>query len=203
MLTRKTMAKTAILLLACGAAYAAAVDDLALYELIGKDDMDGLAKQLDEYPKLLNKVPKGAPGGQSPLMHSVLSGKNAAVELLLARGADTTIGEKDGYTPLHGAGFQGRAKIMKMLIAHGLDPNDYHTDGYTPLHRACWGGEPRHTQTVKVLLEAGVDPSQPSLREGQQQLPVEMARRPQTKALLEESIGEYLAGGKAGGKAEL
>ncbi len=27
---------------------------------------------------------------------------------------------------------------------------------YTPLHRACWGAEPRHTETVAVLLEAGV-----------------------------------------------
>ena len=39
-------------------------------------------------------------------MHAVLSGKLAAVKVLLSKGADTSIGEKDGYTPMHGAGFQ-------------------------------------------------------------------------------------------------
>merc|ERR1719421_2732789 len=91
---------------------------------------------------------------------AVLSGKTEAVRVLLERGPDCTIGEKDGYTPVHGAGFQGRAEIMRLLIAHGLDPNDYHADGYTPLHRACWGNEQRHTDTVQVLMDAGVDPRQ-------------------------------------------
>ena len=35
------------------------------------------------------------PGGQTPLMHAVLSGKLKAVKALLKLGADTTIGEKD------------------------------------------------------------------------------------------------------------
>ena len=51
------------------------------------------------------------PGGQTPLMHAVLSGKVSAVKTLLKLGADTKIGEKDGYVPIHGAGFQGRAEI--------------------------------------------------------------------------------------------
>lgn len=29
-------------------------------------------------------------------------------------------------------------------------------DSFWPMHRACWGREPRHTDTVKVYLEAGV-----------------------------------------------
>ena len=39
-------------------------------------------------------------------MNAVLSGKLRAVKVLLSKGADTSIGEKDGYTPMHGAGFQ-------------------------------------------------------------------------------------------------
>ena len=100
-------------------------------------------------------VNKIGPGGQTPLMHGVLQGKLDAVEALLTAGADVTIGEKDGYTPMHGAGFQGRAAVAKALLAHGLDPSDRHQDGFTPLHRACWGGEQRHTDMVRVLLEAG------------------------------------------------
>ena len=96
------------------------------------------------------------PGGQTPLMHAVLSGKVSSVKALLKLGADTTIGEKDGYIPIHGAGFQGRAEIAQILIDHGIDPSDKHTDGYMPIHRACWGQEKRHTDTVKVFLENGV-----------------------------------------------
>ena len=96
------------------------------------------------------------PGGQTPLMHAVLSGKLKAVKALLKLGADTTIGEKDGYVPIHGAGFQGRAEIAQALIDHGVDPSHQHSDGFMPIHRACWGQEKRHTDTVRVLLENGV-----------------------------------------------
>ena len=99
--------------------------------------------------------------GQTPLMMSVLMGRTDLVKFFLEKGADVTIPEKDGYTPVHGAGFQGRADIMKILIEHGLDPSDRHQDGFTPLHRACWGREDRHTETVRVLLDAGVPATQP------------------------------------------
>ena len=121
-------------------------------------------------------IDEKGPGGQTPLMRSVLSGQAplqegrmpatmqltnmphawpltagevAAVVYLLEKGADTSIGEKDGcvrlgsaprlgeldgvliipgaacrYTPVHGAAFQGRSEIMQILIDHGLDPND-------------------------------------------------------------------------------
>ena len=52
------------------------------------------------------------PGGQTPLMNSVLTGCLPCVEFLLGReGVDAAIPEKDGYTPMHGAGFQGRPEI--------------------------------------------------------------------------------------------
>jgi|TARA_B110000196_G_C20763522_1_gene483259 ankyrin repeat protein len=99
-----------------------------------------------------------------------------AVEALLSAGADATIGEGDGYTPMHGAGFQGRAEVAKLLIAHGLDPSDVHSDGYTPLHRSCWGGEQRHTEMARVLLEAGV-PHDQKATDGK--TPIEMVRAQQ------------------------
>ncbi|KAK3243531.1 hypothetical protein CYMTET_46824 [Cymbomonas tetramitiformis] len=105
---------------------------------------------------------KGGPGQQTPLMTAVLQGQANMVGLLLDSGADPTIGEKDGYTPVHGAAYQGRANVMKILIDKNFDLNEVHRDGFTPLHRACWGKEQRHTDTVKLLLNAGVDPKQPS-----------------------------------------
>ena len=58
---------------------------------------------------------------------------------------------------MHGAGFQGRWKVAQTLLKAGLDTSDRHMDGYTPLHRACWGTRKGHTQTVRVLLDHGVD----------------------------------------------
>ena len=126
------------------------------------------------------------PGGQTPLMMAVLSGKDEAVRILLSRGADVTIGEKDGYTPCHGAGFQGRADIMKMLIQHGLPcTTDRHSDGYTPLHRACWGNEPRHTETVRALLKAGAPPDQTS---SDGKTPIQLTGNQGTKRLLRHRL---------------
>ena len=59
------------------------------------------------------------PGGQTPLMNSVLTGCLPCVELLLGReGVDAAIPEKDGYTPMHGAGFQGRPEIASRYAVH-------------------------------------------------------------------------------------
>ncbi|CAE7661804.1 EMB2654 [Symbiodinium sp. CCMP2592] len=124
------------------------------------------------------------PGGQSPLMHAVLTGNANAVKFLLEQRADTSVPEKDGYTPMHGAGFQGRAEIAKMLIAHGLDPSERHKDGFTPMHRACWGTEQRHADTVRVFLKAGV-PFDEAASNGQK--PLDMAQKnPATLKLLQK-----------------
>ena len=156
-----------------------------LHARIDADDADGATGLLDEGAPLNQISEKN--GGQTPLMHAVLSGKAKLVEMFLARGADTTIGEKDGYTPMHGATFQGRAEVAQLLIAHGLDPSDRHRDGFTPLHRACWGRARRHTDTVKVLLDAGVPADGPA-KDGS--LPLSMTYNMRTMSLLRKSLKE-------------
>jgi len=95
--------RTAVLLIALVTRAAAAADPKELFAAVAADDATRLEKALERNPDGLNT--KG-PGGQTPLMHAVLTGKLSAVKVLLGHGADTTIGEKDGYTPMHGAGFQ-------------------------------------------------------------------------------------------------
>lgn len=92
----------------------------------------------------------------TPLMLAALTGEVRQFEFLLSKGADPTISDKDDFTPMHGAAFMGRPDIVKMLIEHKIDPSDRHEDGLTPIHRACQGDKHRHTDTVEVLLEAGV-----------------------------------------------
>ena len=108
---------------------------------VQQDDETSIRAAIEEDPTLLDK--KGV-GGQTPLIHAVLTGKRLAVKTLIELGADTTATEKDGYNILHAAGFQGRAVILQYLLSDkvktGLDPlTDQHSDGYYPLHRACWG----------------------------------------------------------------
>ena len=68
---------------------------------VAADDPSAIEKALERAD-----INTRGPGGQTPLMNAVLSGKLNAVKVLLSLGADTSIGEKDGYTPMHGAGFQ-------------------------------------------------------------------------------------------------
>lgn len=90
-----------------------------IFEAVEQDRGSLIKAALAEDLSALNLV---GPGGQTPLMHAVLMGKEHAVRALLKAGANTAIGEKDGYTPCHGAGFQGRSSIMRLLIDHGLNP---------------------------------------------------------------------------------
>lgn len=128
-----------------------------MFDAVRSDSMTELKAALKADPGALDTP---GPGGQSPLMNAVLTGKANAVKYLLRKGADTSIAEKDGYTPMHGAGFQGRSAIAKILIIHGLDPFDVHKDGSNPMQRACWGGEERHAQTVEVFADAGATAEQ-------------------------------------------
>lgn len=149
-------------LLSCVAVVAS--DDNAIFQGVTNDDGAAIRSAVENDPSMLESI---GPGGQTPLIHAVLTGKIDAVATLLEIGADTSATEQDGYDVLHAAGFQGRAEILEVLLQRfaeqkaaggfALDPStDRHKDGYYPLHRACWGRAPRHTDTVKVFLKHGV-----------------------------------------------
>lgn len=149
-----------------------------VFEGVQQDDGEMIRNALGADPSLLESV---GVGGQTPLIHAVLTGKLTAVKTLLELGADTTATEKDGYNVLHAAGFQGRDEILKLLLDRGLDPLDKHADGFYPIHRACWGPQERHTDTVKAFLDYGVSAN---LASEDGKTCVEMTRNEKTKALL-------------------
>ena len=185
------MKKLALAVLATAAAVAAQAPN-ALHQTIdyGDDTDVHWVHHLLKFKALLAggeaDINAIGPGGQTPLVMATLMGKTEFVKALLTHGADTSIGEQDGYTPLHAAAFQGRAEVAQLLVDHGLDPLEYHPDGFAPMHRACWGADERHTQTVQVFLDAGVDPNLPSNpTDGQAvQLPYQMVGSQTTLDLL-------------------
>lgn len=96
------------------------------------------------------------PDGQPALVAAALRGHAEIVSLLLRRGADPLVTERDGFNVWHAAAFQGRPEVLRVLIdagAQGYGPSD--VDGFTPLHRASWGRAPRHFKAVKLLVTLG------------------------------------------------
>lgn len=140
--------------------YLAASDFEDVCSAAQSNSASSLLELLDANPTWINKK---CAHGQTPLMLASLAGSADVAKILLARGADTSIGEKDGYTPFHGAAFQGRVEVGKVLLEHGLSPIDFHKDGFTPFHRAAWGNTKGHTEFVKWLLDQGVDPELKSI----------------------------------------
>jgi len=93
--------------------------------------------------------------GYTPLLVAARKGFADVVWELLKGGANPRlVDEMIKATPGHKAGYQGRAEVAKVLVADGhleLDAQGPY-NGYTALHDAIWHG---HTETVKVLLDAG------------------------------------------------
>ncbi|KAF0719525.1 Aste57867_969 [Aphanomyces stellatus] len=176
-----------VFLAASASLFVTAAPNGIFHQACADNNLKVVSAILKDTPAVLNEI--GPNGGQTCFMRAVLFGSKDVVEFLLhSTNVDLTIGEKDGYTPLHGAGFQGRAEIAKLLIARGLDPLDEHADGYIPMHRAAWGGEKRHTETVRAFLEAGV-PANVKASDGRTAL--EMTSNPATvRVLMENGAGD-------------
>ena len=89
-------------------------------------------------------------------------GDLAAVERLLAAGAQVDATDGGGATPLYLASGEGHTAVVARLLAAGGDPRRPASGPFgstgTPIHAAVRYG---HLDVVRVLLEAGVDPNLP------------------------------------------
>jgi TolA-binding protein len=90
----------------------------------------------------------------SPLFEAVRRGDKAAVEALLAKGADVNAKGEYGYTPLHEAS-RGQKDIAGLLLAKGADVNAKDNYGKTPLSYGVT--QNGNTDLVKLLLAKGAD----------------------------------------------
>ncbi|MFI5862555.1 ankyrin repeat domain-containing protein [Streptomyces sp. NPDC051546] len=104
-------------------------------------------------------VPADAPDrdGRTALDLAVREGREGAVRVLLAAGADPeqATGPYDEELPLVQAATRGHTGIVRRLLAAGADPDRANGLRATALGRA---GAEGHTETARVLLEHGADP---------------------------------------------
>jgi uncharacterized protein len=90
---------------------------------------------------------------ESPLMLASLKGLLPVVVKLIERGADVN---KPGWAPLHYAATRGHLEVMNVLLENHAYIDAASPNGSTPLMMAAMYGTP---SAVKLLLEAGADPS--------------------------------------------
>ena len=93
-------------------------------------------------------------GGFTPLLFAARHGRIAAVEMLLAGGADVDSPAPTGASPLAVAAHSGHAAFAARLLEFGADPNAMGA-GYTALHAAVLRGD---RTLVRSLLAHGADP---------------------------------------------
>ncbi|XP_054722498.1 ankyrin repeat and protein kinase domain-containing protein 1-like [Uloborus diversus] len=89
--------------------------------------------------------------GNTPLHLALLSGKEAAAELLVDADCLTHVEDENRFTPLHLAAWRGYVNVVRMLLAGGAKASAKDGDERTPLHLAVyWGRE----VAAEVLLGA-------------------------------------------------
>jgi ankyrin repeat protein len=93
---------------------------------------------------------------EAPLADAAQKRDGAAVQSLLAQGADVNAAQADGMTALHWAVYHDDHPSAKLLLQAGADATAQNRYGVSPLSLACTNG---NAEIVELLLEAGADPN--------------------------------------------
>lgn len=96
-------------------------------------------------------------GGYAPLHLAGRAGNASALDALLTGGADVEAFTTTGVTALHFASAAGRTGAVEVLLRHGaaIDAGTAN-EAHTPL---MWATASNRRDAMRVLLEAGADPS--------------------------------------------
>ncbi len=162
------------LALACGGAWIGLVGDLyraPSKELHGihislSNEGSEKAKALLEQGADLN-IPERR--GLTPLMHTIHTGRDDFIDLILGYKPDINAKEGEGWTALMIALAKNRFDVVKRLVEKGADVNVKNKDGETPLMLACSFNRAEECETdttarsdpfsemATLLIQAGAD----------------------------------------------
>lgn len=128
----------------------------SLRDAAGKGDLPRLNALLGAHPELIDE--RGGEGVRTALHQAVFANSEAAVKLLLERGANPNIRcEGDNAYPLHFAVEKHRFPIARLLVEHGADTvgeGDYHELGVIGWATA-WDYIQPDPEIVRYLLAHG------------------------------------------------
>ncbi|MGB6065331.1 MAG: ankyrin repeat domain-containing protein [Desulfomonilaceae bacterium] len=125
--------------------------DVAVRMAVAEDDIESLKRLLREGANI--NAAKGK-YKTSILMEAAVRGNLAVMRLLLERGADVNMADRDGWTALMGATIQGRLEPVKLLLDYGADVNAKNHNGETALVMATGM---KHAEIRDALLEHGAE----------------------------------------------
>lgn len=93
------------------------------------------------------------------LWNAAWNGDLGLIRQCLEQGATVNGRSFNHSTPLEAAAYNAQAKACSLLLANGADPNATHEPtGETVLHQAITkAGDPRRTDIVTSLIQAGAD----------------------------------------------
>lgn len=127
----------------------------ALLQALRSDSFEAAAV-LIAHP--LTRVEIRSAKDESPLMLAAIKGQLALCRQLIARDADVN---KPGWTPLHYAASTGNTEVIQLLLDHYAYVDAESPNRSTPLMMAAMYGS---SEGVRVLLEAGADPTPKNAR---------------------------------------
>jgi outer membrane protein assembly factor BamB/N-acetylneuraminic acid mutarotase len=94
---------------------------------------------------------KNPNGGTTPLMMAALFGQTEVARLLIEKGADVSLGNKEGNTALHMASFLAHQQIVNLLLRKGASANTKNTKGETALDVVSADWSPELESTYKFI----------------------------------------------------
>jgi ankyrin repeat protein len=114
------------------------------------------------------------------LIAAATRGDDAAVQALLAKGAEVDAKDNGGMTPLMWASEEGHLDVVQALITNGADINaKTFENGMTPL---MWASEEGHLDVAQALITKGADVNAKTIEKGDTALT--LAKDADTRALL-------------------
>lgn len=125
--------------------------DEAIRMALDEDDLERMVQLLDEGANI--NALKGA-YKTTVLMEASVRGNLEVMKLLIERGADINLTDKDGWTALMGATVQGHLESVSLLLKQGAEVNTRNQDGETALAMAAGM---KHTDISNALLEYGAE----------------------------------------------
>ena len=102
-----------------------------------------------------------AKDGRTPLLYASANESEEAMRILVDAGSNLSDTALDGSSPLHYAASSGSLEIVNFILRQGIDPSVVDHDGSSAIHSAIEINRKNLGKILQVLLENGVDASQP------------------------------------------